>query len=218
MKIKRIEGVLSLTFPPEENLAPFSVSFDSGPLDFKRRYGGKGGSHLIYRAIGSKKCKVLDATAGWCRDAFILASLGCDVTAVEKSSVIYELLCDAKKRGEANLDVAKILERLTIKSGEASDYFDSGWDVIYLDPMFTGVAKKALNKKESQVLQKIACYSSDEELKITVEKALDHAGRVVVKRPLKGTVLVEKPQVQLVSGSTRFDIYRGKFESKEAHS
>ena len=33
--------------------------------------------------------RVLDCTAGLARDAFVLASLGCEVTLVERSRVVY---------------------------------------------------------------------------------------------------------------------------------
>ncbi len=210
MKLVPIDGVLHLTFPQEMDLAPFAVFFDRGALDFKRRLGGRGGGHLIYKAIGKTRCRVLDVTAGWCRDAFLLASLGCDVTAVEKSELIFKLLEDAVTRGQSDSDVGKILTRLHINHGDGREFIErEQWDVVCIDPMFTGVAKKGLNKKESQVLQKLGTYSSDAELEALIDLAIGHSERVVVKRPLKGSLLRANPVAQFKSGSTRFDVYKG---------
>ena len=54
----------------------------------------------IARAIGLKKRtpSVLDATAGLGRDAMLLASLSCSVTAVERSPILGAMLRDALER------------------------------------------------------------------------------------------------------------------------
>ncbi len=57
--------------------------------------GGKG--QAIAKAVGLKAgvaLDVIDATAGLGRDAFVLASLGCHVTLVERSPVAAALLED----------------------------------------------------------------------------------------------------------------------------
>ncbi|SEH07868.1 class I SAM-dependent methyltransferase [Candidatus Venteria ishoeyi] len=64
------------------------VDFVSGAVAHRRRFGGGRGQALA-RAAGLKKGKtptIVDATAGLGRDAFVLASLGCQVMLLERCS------------------------------------------------------------------------------------------------------------------------------------
>jgi 16S rRNA (guanine1516-N2)-methyltransferase len=72
------------------------VDFRSGGSDHRRRHGG-GLGQLIARAVGvgADFPSVVDATAGLGQDAFVLASLGCRVTAVERSAVLTAMIEDA---------------------------------------------------------------------------------------------------------------------------
>jgi len=70
---------------------PVYADFVSGRNAYRRRYGGR--RELLARAIGvrhGRSLNVIDATAGLGRDAFVLASLGCFVTLLERSPVTYE--------------------------------------------------------------------------------------------------------------------------------
>src|SRR5690606_5526316 len=98
--------------------------------------------------------KILDATAGWGRDSFILASLGFEVTMIERSPIVAVLLKDALKRA-ANNEACK---RMHLIQDDAVHYLQplaekNRPDVIYLDPMFPARKKSALVKKEMALLQ-----------------------------------------------------------------
>ena len=89
---------------------PLYVDFLCGAAAHRRKYGG-GRGQLIARAVGIKpglKLSVLDATAGFGRDAFVLACLGCKLLLLERSSIIAALLADGLQRAKIDADFADI--------------------------------------------------------------------------------------------------------------
>jgi len=103
----------------------------SGPVfvDFvsesarSQRLPPRGGKELIARAIGlrHKPLFIIDATAGWAHDAFVLAQLGCRVRAIERSPVVVALVANGITRARAALRtrIDDALDRLTIEVGDA---------------------------------------------------------------------------------------------------
>ena len=63
--------------------------------------------------------RVLDATAGLGRDAFVLATLGCEVSLIERQPLIAALLDDGLSRAAADADVAAIAARMRLLEGNA---------------------------------------------------------------------------------------------------
>lgn len=191
---------------------PITIDFASGKYDHRRKFGGGRGQPLA-KAIGLKKGQtpsVIDATAGFARDAFVLASLGCQVIMLEQSAVMSLMIEQALKQGLTNDEIADIVQRLSIHHCNAVDYLtqlNTLPDVIYLDPMYPCREKSALVKKEMQLLHQLIGpdLNSDDLLTVAQKKALK---RVVVKRP-KGAEYVgeQKPSVSIESKNTRFDIY-----------
>ncbi|MBX3461518.1 MAG: class I SAM-dependent methyltransferase [Planctomycetes bacterium] len=169
-----------------------------------RRKAGKG--LLLAKAVGIRKqpSQVLDATAGLGRDAYALAALGCDVTAVERSPVVAALLQDALTRAAGDPAVARI--RLVV--GDARDAMQRArYEVVYLDPMFPERRKSAKVKKEMQYMQALLGDDSADDL---LAPALACATRrVVVKRPVHAPTLAPAPKPSHVfkGKSVRFDVY-----------
>ncbi len=160
----------------------------------------------LARAIGikaNKKIKVLDATAGLGRDSYLLATMGCDVLMLERSPVMVILLTDAlNQTRHLSLDLRQVDAKNFLQTDEANEF-----DVIYLDPMFPEKTKKALVKKEMQILQKIIGGDSDsnELFQLALKKAKQ---RVVVKRPKSAAPLGnKKPSYEILSKNYRFDVY-----------
>ena len=191
------------------------VDFVSGALAHRQQFGG-GRGQAIAKAMGlkqGKNPKVLDVTAGLARDAYILATLGCRMTLVEKSPILSILIQDGINRGLDNEQSAAILsEHFTIHNQDAINFLKNMKksqypDIIYLDPMFPERKKSALVKKDMQILQRL--LGKDENSKALLETALDHAvKRVVVKRPIHAPHLTEKqPDTSIHSKKTRYDIY-----------
>ena len=69
------------------------VDFVAGAMAHRRKSGG-GRGEAVTKAVGIKGTElpsVIDATAGLGRDAFVLASIGCQVRLVERHPVVYLL-------------------------------------------------------------------------------------------------------------------------------
>lgn len=192
------------------------VDFLSGALAHRRQYGG-GRGQAIAKAIGLKQGmpipSVLDATAGLGKDAYILACLGCNITLVERSPFVAELVKDAIDRARDDDTFQDILERgFTLIQSDAIDYMqhltsNQQPDVVYLDPMYPERKKSAQVKKNMQMLQRLLGH--DEDTQRLLDCALSCAKkRVVVKRPKSANNLSEqKPTFVIESKKTRYDIY-----------
>jgi len=192
------------------------VDFIGGSLAHRRKYGG-GRGQAIARAIGLKPGtappRVLDATAGLGKDAFVLACLGCPVTLLERSPVVALLVADAIDRAREEDDFSRILATgFRLLNGNAVDYLRTLGDaqrpeVIYLDPMYPERKKSAQVKKNMQLLQKLLGQDDDTEQLLSAALACA-TKRVVVKRPKGADSIGEvKPTTCIESKKTRYDVY-----------
>ena len=191
---------------------PVSASFLGGKTEHRRQFGG-GKSQLVAKAVGLNQGvvpDVLDASAGLGRDAFVLASLGCKLTMLERSPVIAELLSCALEEARGSV-VDEIVSRMQLISANSSEWLnlqnDAVADVIYLDPMYPHREKSSLVKKEMRLFQTLVGEDLDDEelLSAALKKA---RYRVVVKRPRKGFAIKgPAPSYQLMGKSCRYDIY-----------
>ena len=197
----------------EPGIAPVVIDFVSGETAYRRKYGHAGGE-AISKAVGIKKGhrpNIVDATAGWGRDAFVLATMGCRVHMIERSKIIAKLLKDGLRRAEQDEKVGGLIkDKLSLTSGESRiELLQTPFEpeVIYLDPMFPQKEKSALVKKEMRVLQEVV--GQDEDADALLNLALTIATtRVVVKRPAYANFLSgTKPQTSIKTKKHRFDIY-----------
>lgn len=191
------------------------VDFAHGALAHRQQFGGGRGQALA-KAIGLKKGKtpaVLDITAGLARDAYILAALGCKITLVEQSPVLYTLIEDGVKRGlEEPASAEVLLNFMNLVNADAILYMEHmdvapRPEVIYIDPMYPEKKKSALVKKDMQILQRL--LGKDEQAETLLKSALAHAGkRVVVKRPIHAQPVGGiEPDTCISSKKTRYDVY-----------
>ena len=156
---------------------------------------------------------VLDITAGLARDAYILASLGCRLTLVEQSPVLYTLIEDGMHRGLADTASATVLSNFVdLVNADSVAYMreiarENEPDVIYIDPMYPERRKSALVKKDMQILQSL--LGKDENAEQLLATALKCAGRrVVVKRPIHAEKIGRfEPNTSIRSKKTRYDVY-----------
>ncbi|WP_375737587.1 class I SAM-dependent methyltransferase [Pseudomonas boanensis] len=209
------EGLQLLQLGPDSP-GPVRVDFVEGAAAHRRKFGG-GSGQMIAKAVGVQsgiRPRVLDATAGLGRDAFVLASLGCEMTLIERQPLIAALLEDGLARAAGDLDVAAIAARMRLLNGNAIELM-RGWQgeapqVIYLDPMFPHRDKSALVKKEMRLFRPLV--GDDQDAPALLEAALALAShRVVVKRPRKAPIIAgTKPSYALEGKSSRYDIYPKK--------
>ena len=192
---------------------PVRVDFVEGQAAHRRLYGG-GNGQMIAKAVGiaqGVRPRVLDATAGLGKDAFVLASLGCEMTLIERQPLIAALLEDGLARARGDAEIGPIVARMQLLTGNAIERMRA-WEreapqVIYLDPMFPHRDKSALVKKEMRVFRPLV--GDDLDAPALLEAALALAThRVVVKRPRKAPIIEGgKPSHSLEGKSSRYDIY-----------
>jgi len=199
-------------FVAEDTLALKLGGFSLISADFstatwnKRKSAGK--KQGLIRAC--KPCpgfKIIDATAGWGRDAAILASFGAEVLMLERHPVMVTLLTDALLRKD---ELARKEMKLSLQTGDAYSFLielqEKDYpDVVYIDPMHPERSKAALVKKEMQALQQL--IGADEDALQLIQLAIKRVKqRVVVKWPQKIKSLL--PADANIEGKTvRFDIY-----------
>jgi 16S rRNA (guanine1516-N2)-methyltransferase len=195
----------------EPKLGAIKVDFVEGAVAHRRKFGGGRGQDIA-KAIGLKHGftpKVLDATAGLGRDAFVLASLGCQVTMLERMPVVAAMLADGLARAELNTEVAEITQLMSLVHASSIEAISEQQqpDVIYLDPMYPHKGKSALVKKEMRVFQTLV--GEDNDADALLAPALASAKyRVVVKRPSYAEPLAgKKPSMSINMKKNRFDVY-----------
>ncbi|GGD59981.1 class I SAM-dependent methyltransferase [Lacimicrobium alkaliphilum] len=205
---------LALKTLDDPKMGVVQVDFAASSISWRRQHGG-GKNEAIAKAVGIKgsyRPAVLDATAGLGRDAFILASLGCHLTLLERSNVVSALLDDGLQRAAQDQELGSWLpERMHLLSDSAVSVM-ARWqgqqpDVVYLDPMFPHRKKSALVKKEMRLFQQL--LGPDDDADSLLQPALQLAQkRVVVKRPAGAPWLNQKkPHIQMTGRANRFDVY-----------
>jgi len=188
------------------------VDFASGAATHRRKFGG-GKAEGIAKAVGLNKkpgLTVIDATAGLGRDAFVLASLGAQVTLVERNPAVAALLADGLRRASRDQQTADWLpQRMQLVHLSALEALQSlaAPDVVFLDPMFPPREKSALVKKEMRAFHDVV--GADDDADVLLKPALALAKhRVVVKRPGYAEFLAgQKPTMSIEGKNNRFDVY-----------
>ena len=150
---------------------------------------------------------IMDVTAGWGRDAAVLASFGASVVMLERNPVMAALLADALERQDLHSQRQLKLKLLHVEAINfltalsEKDYPD----LIYLDPMHPTRQKTALVKKEFQVLQQLIGPDADvHDLLAIARQRVKHA--VVMKWPVNAEPIAKPTHV--IKGKTiRFDVF-----------
>ena len=192
-----------------------SVDFVSGANAHRHKFGG-GKGQAIAKAAGLNKGatpSVLDATAGMGKDAFVLASLGCNVTLVERQIPVYMMLVDGFRRAREDDSLPWFDERMSLINAPSQEALANAieqkhqYDVVYLDPMFPHREKSAAVKKDMAIFQTFVGTDddADELLPLAYELA---SKRVVVKRPDYAPFLNNQtPSTKIETKKNRFDVY-----------
>ncbi|MCK4861164.1 MAG: class I SAM-dependent methyltransferase [Rhodobacteraceae bacterium] len=188
------------------------VDFVGGAVAHRFRFGG-GRGQALPKAIGMKSGntpRVVDATAGLGRDAFLLASLGSEVTLIERSDEMHRLLAEGMERARlAGGEVAEVIARMTLLHGDARVLLKGmSPDVVLVDPMHPPRKNSALVKKEMRLIREIV--GTDKDSTDLMRVALECARkRVVLKWPQKADPMegIRAPSHQITGKSTRYDVF-----------
>jgi 16S rRNA (guanine1516-N2)-methyltransferase len=183
-----------------KDFAPLYVDFNAPAIERRSIVGKK--QALIRACKPAKGVRIIDATAGWGRDAALLAYAQAEVVMIEREPIMAALLADGLRR-------APWLSNLKLINEDSKHYLqalgDEKPEVIYIDPMHPLRQKSALVKKDMQALQELIGADSDalELLQLALSVAKE---RVVIKWPQKLKALL--PPHYSISGKTvRFDVY-----------
>lgn len=224
-RIAQCESDVVLAYTPEglQLLQPSPGSKKPHCLLFVDFVRGKNGYRLakdctikqpLARAAGIKpgfRPRVFDGTGGLGGDAFVLASLGCQVTVCERSPILAALLEDGLQRAaQENKTAAIVKERLRLVVADSQTYLQQSqevFDTVYLDPMYPHRHDAALNRQAMRTIRSLVGDDQDSDLLLVL--ALKQAGnRVVVKRPRPAPPLTEQvPSHSITMKNSRFDIY-----------
>lgn len=183
-----------------EDDKPLIIHFSMDALSLRR----EGKTPGLIRACKPKLgLKILDVTAGWGRDAALLASFGAEVIMVERQPLMQALLEDALTRMQMpwKISLIKADAIFYLKQLSPADYPD----VIFIDPMHPVRQKTALVKKNMQVLQQL--IGPDEDVLLLLQAAIPRARqRVVLKWPQKIPPIM--PPNHSIQGKTiRYDVF-----------
>lgn len=155
----------------------------------------------LYRALGVKGTDypcVLDATCGLAGDSLQLLAYGCRVHSWERHPVPALMLLRAYEawqhavKSEWTLD----LETFVIPA-EAS--------IIYFDPMYSEVSKKALPRKEMRIFREVV--GQDADAVEVAERLRAQKKRLIIKRPPKSGELLPGVAFAQEGKAVRFDVY-----------
>ncbi len=177
------------------------------------------GRDPLWRAVLAGAEPVVDATAGLGADGFHLAARGATVTMIERSKVLAALLADALERGRSGTMgevAAAAAHRIELVAGDAREVLPAlGAErrgVVYLDPMFSAPAGRALPPKGMALLRRVLgagdAEGADDGAELLRAARAAASRRVVVKRHLRAEPLGGvAPSGSLRGRTVRLDIY-----------
>ena len=208
-----------------------AIDFTDSKMRSRIKPGNLAGEYVVRAVLGRKKAAqtltVVDATAGFGQDAFLLAAAGCQVTMIEQLPLLEFLLRQALAIDtQGNSEVREVLTRLQLQSGNSIDVMRN-WqqarpDIVYLDPMYAqpemgaaGLKKSAAVKKNMAFLQLLSAGYAHQHgeadlygngmLTVALTLALR---KVIVKRAPNADWLDNiKPASSITGKAARFDIY-----------
>ena len=189
-----------------------AFDFVNGAVGYRYRSGASRKDALA-RAAGFAKGTIptiIDATAGLGRDAFLLATLGAQVTLLERSREVHDHLREALARAAAeNPELAAVVARMTLISGDARDLLPGlRADAVIVDPMHPPRTNSAEVKQEMRLLRELVGTDPDALELMQAALAAD-CKRVVLKWPLRAAPLegLRKPSHSIGGKTVRYDVF-----------
>ena len=198
--------------PKTANALDSAFDFVNGAVGYRFRSGASRRDALA-RAAGFGKGAIpaiIDATAGLGRDAFLLASLGAQVTLLERSPEVHDRLRDALARAAAEgSELAAVVARMTLLQGDARKLLPGlRADTVMVDPMHPTRGSSAAVKQQMRLLRELVGSDPDALELMQAALACD-CRRVVLKWPLRAAPLegLRKPSHSITGKTVRYDVF-----------
>ncbi|MBT7322542.1 MAG: class I SAM-dependent methyltransferase [Gammaproteobacteria bacterium] len=190
-----------------KNPVSISINFLDKELNNKIKLRLAGKKDVFDKLFPKKGSTILDCTAGYGRDSYILRSMGYDITMIENSPVMSLLLNSALKKLE--------LSNFSMYHGNSYDYLkhsENHYEYIYIDFMFDKLKESSLSSKNDETLKLISFQDSNKNnlIKLAIKKS---KGRVIVKEPKHSLSNILKPDYIIKTKLLNFNVYRGVYEN-----
>lgn len=210
-QLVRAQDRMQLCTPAGPGQLTIEIGLSHGPM--ARRLRNTSRDEPLPRACGLPRkpdgIRVVDATAGLCRDAMVLASLGCQVTAIERVPALAFL-------AQSAIESSWLAPNLRVQLGDAIAVLAalppaSQPEVVCLDPMFDEPGPAQV-KKDMQICRLLA-GPPDHHGALFAAAMAAARDRVVVKRDVKAPPLVASPSFTVAGERVRFDVYLVKAQT-----
>ena len=156
---------------------------------------------VFWKIFSQNNATVLDCTAGFGRDSFLLESMGHDVTMIENSPIVAMLLKNALRRSN-NINIKLFF-------GNAYDYMkhsNEKYDYIYIDFMFEKLKNKSLSSKNDEALKMISFNDNDKNKIIQLAQSVSNK-KVIVKEPRNTVSGILRPNFIIKTKLLKYNIY-----------
>ena len=175
--------------------------------------------HQLNKIFKAKNLSILDCTGGFAKDAAILASLGNNVTLIERNPLIMSLLVDAKEKIKID-DIRYIFSRIKSRFGNCIDFIrntNKHFDYIYFDFMFN-TNKSALPSKNEQFLRKIVKNDINENIDIINETIQRVRSKIIIKEHISSNDYDNFDIINTYKGKTvKYHLLEGKSGYRKIH-
>ena len=190
----------------EKNMK-MSLSFDDYSrilLDNKK--------HQLNKIFKAKNSSILDCTGGFARDAAVLASLGNNVTLIDRNPLIMSLLVDAREKIKSD-DIRYIFSRIKIRFGNCIEFIrntSKNFEYVYFDFMFN-INKSALPSKNEQFLREIVKNDINENVDIIHETIQRVRSKIIIKEHISSNDYDNFDIINTYKGKTvKYHLLKGK--------
>ena len=171
---------------------------------------------LLRNSLGKGTFRILDATAGLCRDSLRMSYWGHKVWACERDVELGKMLESSLAEARAHEFYQDWIERLSFYPGATESFLKENpeitFDIVVIDSMFPDEKRKGLPKKNIQELKALVSDDSDNAAEL-LTFCHDFAWKqkpkkILVKRPLKAPALDRFRVSHSFEGrSHRWDLY-----------
>lgn len=166
----------------------------------------------LAKALGLKRSVpslVVDLTAGTGKDAVLICSFGAKVVAFERNATVFTLLAYEYQKLLRQRPEHPLIERLSLNWGEFNaELAIDQVSAFYFDPMYEQLKKKRTAKPRKEMVAFENLIGADEDQMKFAQLMMQLSPRkLIIKRPLKAPVLLEKRNVCFEGKTTRYDLY-----------